>query len=383
MTNYLEQISEPVSQWYQGSGVHAFMEWWSGELKELVPNKYRNDLFPDSVAVYVTDVKSDEKDAVVWCDKKQTIKPVEFDDSVEDKEWWHQLNHYLGTSEVETEVTCLLEESEVLIRSVAMPVAVYSEIESVLTFELDKYIPFKPEDVEFAFRKGDVVEGSEKFPVMLAVIKKQQLNKLVSDFEAKGLQLSGIDVNVGTAETPVALGVNFLPKDIRKKKDWTKIKWNAGLMLVVLVLLWFVMYSSLDNKRVKIASLEEQVSVLKKDARRAKLLETELNNSIQAANFLGNLKKNTPNRMLIIQELTQKIPISTYLTRIMINQERVEVVGQSDNANSLVPILNQSDMWYEPQIVGNVTIDPRTNKEKFTIKSEFKPAGLEEVENES
>ena len=383
MTNYLEQISEPVSQWYQGSGVHAFMEWWSGELKELVPNKYRNDLFPDSVAVYVTDVKSDEKDAVVWCDIKQTIKPVEFDDSVEGKEWWHQLNHYLGTSEVETEVTCLLEESEVLIRSVAMPVAVYSEIESVLTFELDKYIPFKPEDVEFAFRKGDVVEGSEKFPVMLAVIKKQQLNQLVSDFEAKGLQLSGIDVNVGTAETPVTMGVNFLPKDIRKKKDWTKIKWNAGLMLVVLVLLWFVMYSSLDNKRVKIASLEEQVSVLKKDARRAKLLETELNNSIQAANFLGNLKKNTPNRMLIIQELTQKIPISTYLTRIMINQERVEVVGQSDNANSLVPILNQSDMWYEPQIVGNVTIDPRTNKEKFTIKSEFKPAGLEEVENES
>ncbi len=383
MTNYLEQISEPVSQWYQGSGVHAFMEWWSGELKELVPANYRNDLFPDSVAVYVTDVKSDEKEAGVWGEKKQTIKPLNFDDSVEGKEWWHQLNHYLGTAEVETEVTCLLEESEVLIRSVAMPVAVYNEIESVLTFELDKYIPFQPGDVEFAFSKGDVVEGSEKFPVMLAVIKKQQLNQLVSDFEAKGLQLSGIDVNVGTKEAPVALGVNFLPKDIRKKKDWTKIKWNIGLSLVVLALLWFVMYSSLDNKRVKIVSLEEQVSVLKKDARRAKILETELNNSIQAANFLGNLKKNTPNRMLIIQELTQKIPVSTYLTRIMINQERVEVVGQSDNANSLVPILNQSDMWYEPQIVGNVTVDPRTNKEKFTIKSEFKSSGLEEVGNES
>ena len=206
---------------------------------------------------------------------------------------------------------------------------------------------------------------------------------MVNEFETKGLQLSSIDVNVGTAEAPVALGVNFLPKEIRKKKDWTKIKWNAGLLLAVLALLWFVMYSSLDNKRAKIASLDEQVSILKKDARRAKLLETELNDSIQAANFLGNLKKNTPSRMLIFKELTQKIPVNTYLTRIMIDHERLEVVGQSDNANSLVPILNQSVMWYEPQIIGNVTVDARTGKEKFTIKSEFKPPIEEEAGNES
>jgi len=383
MTNYFEQITDPVSQWYQGSGVHAFFEWWSGELKGLVPAKYRNDLFPDSVSVYVTDVQGGKEGVNIWHEHSQGISQLSFDDSVEGKEWWHKLNHYLGTAEVATEVTCLLDESEVLIRSVAMPVAVINDIDSVLTFELDKYIPFKPEDVEFAFRKGDVVEGSEKFPVMLATIKKQQLSQLVADFEAKGLQLSSIDVNVGTAEAPVALGINFLPKEVRKKKDWTKIKWNAGLSLALLALLWFVMYSSLDNKRAKIESLDEQVSILKKDARRAKLLETELNDSIRAANFLGNLKKNTPSRMLIIKELTQKIPINTYLTRIMIDQERLEVVGQSDNANSLVPILNQSEMWYEPQIIGNVTVDARTGKEKFTIKSEFKPSIEEEDGNES
>jgi general secretion pathway protein L len=374
MTNYFEKITEPVSQWYQESDIHGFFEWWTGELKGLLPSKFRNELFPDSSAVYVTGVRGDEEGVGIWLEKNQGVSELAFDDSVQGKEWWHQLNHYLGTTEVETAVTCLLDESEVLIRSVAMPVAVVNDIESVLTFELDKYIPFKTEDVEFAFRKGEVVEGSEKFPVMLATVKKNQLHQMVNEFEAKGLQLSSIDVNIGTSEAPVALGMNFLPKEIRKKKDWTKIKWNASLILVVLMLLWFVMYSSLDNKRAKIASLNEQVSILKKDARRAKILETELNDSIQAANFLGNLKKNTPSRMLIMKELTQKIPLNTFLTRIMIDQERIEVVGQSDNANSLVPILNQSDMWYEPQIIGNVTVEPRTGKEKFTIKSEFKPS---------
>lgn len=383
MTNYFETITEPISEWYQGSGVHAFFEWWTGELKELVPAKYRNQLFPNSIAVYVTDVSGDEEGVNIWLEKNEGISQLAFDESVQGKEWWHQLNHYLGVSEVETAVTCLLDESEVLIRSVAMPVAVINDIDSVLSFELDKYIPFKAEDVEFAFRKGEVVEGSEKFPVMLATVRKSHLNQMVNEFEAKGLQLSSIDVNIGTEDAPVPLGMNFLPKEIRKKKDWTKIKWNAGLILVIMVLLWFVMYTSLDNKRAKIESLNEQVSILKKDARRAKILETELNDSIQAANFLGNLKKNTPSRMLIMKELTQKIPVNTYLTRIMIDQERIEVVGQSTNANSLVPILNQSEMWYEPQIIGNVTVDARTGKEKFTIKSDFKPPTEQEAGNES
>ncbi len=381
MTTYIEKITEPLSQWYQGSGVHAFMAWWIGELKGIVPSAYQKTIFPESLSVYVTGIESGDDAVQIWQQHAASWEQLTFDDSVQGKEWWHQLNHYLGSSDVDTKVTCLLDESNVLIRSVAMPVVVYNDIDSVLSFELDKYIPFKADEVEYAYTKGEVVEGSEKFPVMLTTIKKQQLNRLIDQFEAKGLQLSGIDVNVGSQELPAKLGVNLLPKEVRKKKDWTKIKWNVGLAAVALLLVWFVMYTSLDNKRIKIESLENQVAELKKDARRAKLIETELNESIQAANFLGNLKNQTPSRLLMFKELTQKIPMNTYLTRIMIDQERIEVVGQSDNANALVPILNQSVIWHEPQVIGNVTIDPRTSKEKFTIRSAFKLPG--EVNNES
>lgn len=383
MTTYIEKITEPMMHWYHNSSIHAFFAWWSAELKSLVPEQYRKAMFPESVAVYVTDLDGKDSDVKIWQSSEDGLQKVTFDDSVKGKEWWHKLNHYLGISEVETEVTCLLPESEVLMRNVAMPIAIINDIDSVLSFELDKYIPFKAEDVVFSFRKGDVVEGSEKFPVMLTAIKKQQLNHLINLFETKGLQLSSIDVNLGSAKQPEKLGVNLLPKEIRKKKDWTKIKWNAALSLAAILLLSFVMYSALDNKRAKIESLESQVAELKKDARRAKLLETQLNESIQAANFLGNLKENMPSRILMLNELTQKIPANTYLTRIMIDEARLEVVGQSDNANALVPILNKSSIWYEPQIIGNVTQDARTGKEKFTIKSELKPIDSEEVSNES
>ena len=69
---------------------------------------------------------------------------------------------------------------------------------------------------------------------------------------------------------PKSMGVNLMPKSLRKKKDWSSLKWHAGLAAMALLMLSFVMYSSLKNKRIKIQSLEAQVSELRKDARRAK-----------------------------------------------------------------------------------------------------------------
>ncbi len=370
MTNFLDKVIEPVNQWYQASSIHAFFEWWVSELKALVPLKYRENLFRDSKQVLITQ-RGAEGAVQIWRQNKDLMELVEFDDSVRGKEWWHQLNHYIASSDQETKVTYLVSESDVLSREVAMPVVVINDIDSVLSFELDKYLPFTAADVAYDFRKGQVEEGSEKFPVLLTAVKKERIQEIVDQTENRGVKLSAIDVNVGSDEGPAAMGVNLMPKSLRKKKDWTSLKWHAGLLALALLMLGFVMYTSLKNKRVKIQSLEYQVDELKKDARRAKMIETQLNESIQAANFLGNLKQNTPSRVLMIGELTQKIPVNTYLTRIMIDEEKLEVVGESDNANALVPILNQSELWYEPQIIGNVT-QGRTGKEKFTIKSDLK-----------
>lgn len=371
MTNYLEKVIDPINQWYQTSSIHAFFEWWTSELKGLVPEKYRDNLFPDSKEILIC--QSEQEDEVtIWHRQDGEMKLVNFDDSVDGKDWWHKINHYVASSDQETTVTYLIDAADVLSREIAMPVVVANDIGSVLQFELDKYIPFNADEVVYDFRKGAIEEGSEKFPVLLTSVRKQSLNEIIDQTESKGVQLSAIDVNTSDDEQPKPLGVNLLPKDHRKKKDWSNLKWHAGLVSVALVMLGFVMYASIQNKEIKIQSLETQVAELKKDARRAKLLETQLNESIKAANFLGNLKRSMPSRVMMLNELTQKIPAHTFLTRIVVNEENLEVVGESDNANALVPILNQSELWYEPQIIGNVT-QGRTGKEKFTIKSELKP----------
>ena len=105
MMTTIEKITDPISQWYQGSGIHAFMVWWTGELKAMVPSQYRNNLFPDSIAVYVTEAESDEDEVSFWQQDGVQMQALQLNDAAAEKSWWHQLNHYLGTVEKATTLT--------------------------------------------------------------------------------------------------------------------------------------------------------------------------------------------------------------------------------------------------------------------------------------
>ncbi|MCX7544081.1 PilN domain-containing protein [Marinicella gelatinilytica] len=381
MTALLENLINPINQWYRDSSIRAFVQWWTTELKQLVPEDYRKNIFPEAQSVYIN--QGDQEVPLLWRHQNHEFKPLPKDSHLQNDDWWHQLNHYIADSDVDISTTYLLAGKHAIVRNVTLPQAAIGEIDSVLAFELDKYVPFRADEAVFAWRQGPVDDGSEKVLILLAVIKKDILDNVLEAINSKGVRLSGIDINMASDEAPEPLGVNLLPTELRKKKDWSKWKLYGGLVAACFLLLSLVMYNSLENKKAKINVLNEQVELLRKDARRAKLLENQLNQTIAAANFLGNLKQKIPSRVLMIHELNEKIPQNTYLSRVIIDNERMEVVGQSDNANALVPILNESETWYEPKIVGNVRPDPRSGKEQFTIKAELQTETEAEAENDT
>lgn len=370
MTSMVEKIINSISDWYQTSSVKAFWQWWTGALLEWVPVEKRQTLFPNREQVYILP-KEEDAELFLRKDDETVVMPEE--DELVDKQWWHQLNHHIAAKDVISEVSYLLSEKEVLFKELAMPAAAASNMGAVLQYELDKYIPFPVDQVVFDFQILTAEEGAEKVPVLLAVAQKSLVEQIENDVVNKGVQLHAIDINVGNEEQPEAMGVNLLTEGLRVKRDWSQVKMNVALFAGMCVMAWFVMFNAKATKEGQIERLEAVTDDLREQARRSKRLETQLNESIAAANFLGNKKADTLSSVVLINELTRLIPKNSYLTRIILDDDKVEVVGQSDNANALVPILNRSTLWFEPSIVGQVMPDARTGKEKFTIKAALKP----------
>ena len=106
-------------------------------------------------------------------------------------------------------------------------------------------------------------------------------------------------------------------------------------------------------------------------------MRKELKDTIVSSRFLQNKKKETPQLMTVLSEVTSVFPEHTYITRFKISGDSLEIVGQSNNANSLIAKLDASPNIFVPQLV-STTPDPRTGKEKFTIKAELKEPPAEE-----
>ncbi|MCF6318804.1 MAG: PilN domain-containing protein [Proteobacteria bacterium] len=375
--NTIEKLQNDLSYWYEDSSVGQFMRWWATQLKSFVPEKHQEKWFPESVKIYLT---QGDTDILVWCKQGDNFQLYTDASDADGKqeEWWHQVQHVINQVDGrKIEIKYLICNDKALVKKIALPGAAKDNLDEVIGFELDKYVPFNAEQVQLSYKIDKENSTEDKILMDLAVMRKEKISSLISLCDEKSISLDGIDVNLAAADTqPRGLGVNLLPAEKRKAVDFNNIKLNLGLLVLLIGLVYFVMHTSIDNKQNKIDKLTEINSHLQKQARTSKLLKKELKAVIISSKFLQTKKASYPALVEILSEVTSILPNSTYVTRLKVSQDKLEITGQSDNANSLVPKLDQSNQWYTPQI-GSVTSDPRTKKEKFTIKAEFKEPQME------
>ncbi|VAW34922.1 hypothetical protein MNBD_GAMMA01-2183 [hydrothermal vent metagenome] len=376
--NTIDKLQNDLSLWYAASPINQFMHWWKTELKSFVPQKYKQQLFPATIKVYLT---QDAETMTVWYSTNNNLAKYT-DTTTTDgtpEQWWHQVQNIINEADgKKVSVEYLLSNDEALIRKIALPQAAKENLDEVIGFELDKYVPFNQEQVQLGYKIDQINTNEDKILLDLAVVPKQAVADVLNLCDDKSISLDGIDVNLMDKDTePQYLGVNLLPAENRKPRNYFNLKLNLALSLVLMALIYFVMHTSLANKQNKIERLTEINSILQQQARTSKLLRKELKEVIVSSKFLQNKKHNHPALVTILSEVTTILPDHTYLTRLKISQENLEITGQSDNANSLVPKLDESTNWYVPQIVGGITPDSRTNKEKFTIKADLKEPQIE------
>lgn len=378
--NTIEKLQNDLSHWYSNSSIGQFFSWWTTQLKSFVPEKHHAKWFPEPVKIYLIQ-KNEEMQ--VWCKQGDDFQLYTDASDKEGKqeEWWHQVQHVINQAEGQkVEIKYLIDNDKALLKKIALPEAAKDNLEEVIGFELDKYVPFNAEQVQLSYKIDKENSTEEKIVMDLVVMPKEKILKLVNLCDEKSISLDAIDVNLATTDVqPNDLGVNLLPAEKRKAVNFFNIKLNLGLLLLLMALIYFVMHTSIANKQNKIDKLTVINSQLQTKARQSKLLKKELKAVIISSKFLQNKKATHPALVEVLSEITSILPDSTYVTRLKVSQDSLEITGQSDNANSLIPKLNQSNQWYAPQI-GSVTSDPRTKKEKFTIKAVFKKP-QEEGEN--
>ncbi len=247
---------------------------------------------------------------------------------------------------------------------ISVPASAEARLREVMLHEIDRQTPFSHDQVSFEPRVLSRDPQTRQLRVELVVLPRARLDAAIALLGPLANGLAGVDV--GNADGS-RLGVNLLPLAGRSARQDRSRNVNRWLALITIAALFGAMWVTLSNRSAELAATTARVDAAKAKAREVRILRNSLKGSADAANFLARLSARQPTTLEVLADLTKRIPDSTYLEKIAINDGNIVLIGQSQRAADLVGLLQGSTLFKTPTLTGSVQTDPRTGKERFTL----------------
>jgi general secretion pathway protein L len=272
------------------------------------------------------------------------------------------------------EIAVLLPAQQVLRRTVDLPLAAGENLREVLSFEMDRHTPLRPEEVYFDYRVLATDQDNKRLSVDLAVVRRSAVDQVVERVRSWGLAPD----NVGIAGEPVSAGpaLNFLAGSALGPARAGGRPVIMLLFLVVLALLAAVLYLPLRGRQAALAGLEDQLQQVRTEAEASDKLRQQVADTLQRSSYLIDKRQSQPTVVQLLDEVTQLLADDIWLVRFRVSGDQIQISGYATKASGLIADLEESELLSEVNFSSPVTLDPRVGKERFdlTAKLEAKPA---------
>jgi general secretion pathway protein L len=113
-------------------------------------------------------------------------------------------------------------------------------------------------------------------------------------------------------------------------------------------------------------SAEQQELLRKISARKAAMRNLSEGSALHA---LEKRKQTTPSSVVALEALSALLPDDTYVTEFRIDGEKLQIVGMTSDAPSLIRLIEQSPHFAHATFFAPTTRSPGTTKEQFHIES--------------
>lgn len=348
---------------YAASPLKRFLTWWGRELWALAPAPVR--------ALF-----ADRRDEVLIRLTPATVEltrgrrdPQTFERSTEPSELQATLSRLLSGEEEPPRAILALPPERVLVRTIQLPAAAEENLRQVLSFEMDRQTPFRADQIYFDQRVAARDTAAKQIKVELALVPRTSVDPELAALAALGVALDGADA---AAPGEARAGFNLLPaeKRARRRNIWLTI--NLALAAVVVVGLFVVMAQSVSGRAAALEKLRVETERVHTEAKAVAALRNTLRDAIDGANFLVEKKGARPPLSDLILDVTRRLGNDTWLQRLSLNGDQVQLQGQSKEAAGLITILQQSKLLETPALQGAITPDARTGKEQFLIQAKVR-----------
>jgi general secretion pathway protein L len=350
------------------TGTGGFLSWWGTALASWLPPRVRRLLGMDRgrllllVEGEVLRLRLQRGDEIRDLGNVPALREMEAGDP---------LAPVLGLQLSDLPRWLLLPAGTSLRRRLSLPAAALERLRDVVGFEIERQTPFTADAVAYDARVIARRDGDGPIDAELVAVPRAALDPQLAALGPVAPSLAGIDV-AGPDGAP--LQINLLPPSQRQsiRNPWQT--WNLAFVAVAILATGFALWQVLENRRAAAEDFDAEVEREAGPARRAAAQHQELVNLIEGQAFLQRTRTQRPTAVEVMDELSRRLPDGTYLEKLAIEENRLTLIGLSNEAPALIGRLQDSPLWSSPALAGALQTDPMTRKDRFTLTADLGPA---------
>ena len=270
-------------------------------------------------------------------------------------------------SRVEAEMTSV----QVLFRSLDFPKQAVDFLDGMIRTQIDRLTPWTAEDVVFGW-SPPVTISNERVELTLASTSKQEIKPLVQFATNLGAaSIAGFTVPPAMGDEPARIRVFDQPLHgaAGRAMDVPRILrlalLSAGLAAAVSLMAAAYIGSGLDS---------DLQQLMRRISERRASLRLNPNAGGSALSLLAKRKQTSPSSVVVLEALSQALPDGTYVTELRIEGDKVQVVGMTQDAPSLIRLIERSPQFARATFFAPTTRAQNESGERFHIEAQITPS---------
>jgi general secretion pathway protein L len=268
-------------------------------------------------------------------------------------------------------VEVLLNPGHVLFRPLDFPKRAVEFLDGMIRAQIDRLTPWTAGEAVFGWSPPADIPN-ERIELILAATSKNRIRPLVQlagNFGAASVTAFAEPPSGEGAPAKLKVFETSLQSLIGRRLDVPRILritlLCTGLAAAASMLLGSYLGNSLD------AELQQLLHRIAERRASLRLNQTAAGGS--ALSLLAKRKQTTPSSVMVLEAISRVLPDSTYVTELRIEGDKVQVVGISQDAPSLIRLMEQSPQFSRATFFAPTTRAQSDPGERFHIEVHITP----------
>lgn len=341
-----------------------FFNWWGEQLAGLIPERWY-DSRPSGNQPQLELVLNDNRMEVSWRKGDRSEPLIELDCQADDEELRRRLDQaLLNRRRPLRQILLHYPPGQFLIRDVDLPLAAAEDLSQALSFQIERLTPFDPKQIHFGYGIRQRDTANQRLRAWLLIARRQPFERVL---RLLGLadETPRMPRREPDPDQPLELELSLTNN---QGSMWVKAFWLVFFLNLLAGAA--VLVAQVRQQQQTLTGLREQQAELLQAATEVRNLE-DLIEQFQAERAAIAAARPKAASSLLLEELSRRLSDDTWLTRLELHTDGIELHGISFQSTAILKALEDSAFFANPRFESSVTRDPVSGGDRFYISADL------------